>query len=47
MKNSVSRNGRMTVDADTIFVMLRFTYVRKIDIIAINEERGYVYIIIS
>ncbi len=47
MKNSVSRNGRMTVNADTIFIMLRFTYVWKIDIIAINEERGYVYIIIS
>ncbi len=26
--------------------MLRFTYVWKIDIILINEERGYVYIII-
>lgn len=47
MKNSVSRNGQMTVNADTIFIMLRFTYVWKIDIIAINEERGYVYIIIS
>ena len=47
MRNSVSRNGLRIVAAGTIFVVLRFTYVWKIDIIVINEEKGYVYIIIS
>ena len=46
-ENSVGRNGLRITTAGTIFVVLRFTYVWKIDIILINEERGYVYIIIS